>query len=222
MIQNVEISQGAIRQSKALSLTVSSIEDRLLNLPYSGEHLVKDPKVENLQLPSIALQFYSLVYATGTVPCDNDLVEAYLSQEQHFSYVPSDKVEVNYLGSRTVVKLQSLIARILRTYPSLVRDLHFYLMAYESKLFDAVYYSVTNDFAKGVDLRVRHRQNWYDVALFLDTSRSIFFWQRKAKRHRRNNDRLINISLNPAEAQIVGPYMLYTHQHVQQLKHLID
>lgn len=148
MVLNVEIYNDHIRQTKEFSLTVSKVEEFLIKQKYTGQNRKKDPAVENLLLPPISLTFYHCVYEDGQIPSEMRLVEAYLDQEEFFSYTANKMVEVSYGGQRSLVLLESLIARILRTYPSLVRDLHFYLMAHESGLFSAVRYSVGADYVR--------------------------------------------------------------------------
>ena len=54
----------------------------------------------------------------------------------------------------TEMRKNALIERILRIYPSVVRDLHFYLMAYENGLFSAVRYSVGAEYEQGLSVKV--------------------------------------------------------------------
>ena len=215
MILNVEIYNGHIRQTKSLDLTVASLEETLQHYKYSGENRLRDPAVEDLVLPPITLIFYSCIYKTGFLPSDSELVEEYLNQKEFFSYVPESKVEVTYSGKCTVVSLDGLVGRILRTYPSLVRDFHFYLMARESNLFSAVRYSVTDDYGKGVDIKVQYNDKWYNVGLCLSSKRSLFYKAKKAFRHRPTD--IIHIELQQSEANMVGDYMLYTKKHLEQI-----
>ena len=160
MILNVEIYNGHIRQTQSLELTVVRLEELLRCYEYSGENREKVPSVEKMALPPFALSFYSFIVKTGMLPSEDDLLEEYLKQDKYFSYIPDGKVEVTYKGNRDVVPLAGLIGRVLRTYPSLVRDFHFYLMAYESNLFTAVRYSVSEDVDQGVDIKVQYNGKW--------------------------------------------------------------
>ena len=219
MVLNVEIYNGHIRQTKEFPLTVAEVESTLQRYEYTGTNRVKDPSVEKLILPPIVLSFYSCIYKDGSIPSEMDLVEEYLNQENIFSYLPNNMVAIFYNNKQTTVSLDALIARILRTYPSLVRDLHFYLMAYESGFFSAVRYSVEADYAQGIDIRVRYNDKWYNVGLYVSTKRSLFFKKKKLFRHRPVS--LINLELHPKEAHIVGDFMLYSREHVNELLLLI-
>lgn len=217
---NVEIYNGHIRQTKELSLTIAALEETLQRYKYSGENRIKDPVVEDLVLPPITLSFYSCIYKTGLLPSDSELVEEYLNQEGYFSYVPENRVEVTYSGKSTVVSLEGLIGRVLRTYPSLVRDFHFYLMAHESNLFSAVRYSVSEDYGQGIDIKVQYNSKWYNVGLCLSSRRSLLYKAKKAFRHKPVD--IIYIELQKNEAQIVGDYMLYTEKHIHKLLKSIE
>lgn len=219
MVLNVEIYNDHIRQTKEFSLTVSKVEEFLIKQKYTGQNRKKDPAVENLLLPPISLTFYHCVYEDGQIPSEMRLIEAYLDQEEFFSYTANKMVEVSYGGRRSLVLLESLIARILRTYPSLVRDLHFYLMAHESGLFSAVRYSVGADYKQGVDIKVKYNEHWYNIGLYVSTKRSLFYKGKKFFRH--NPVDIINFELYPNEAHMVGDFMLYSRDHISRLLSLI-
>lgn len=215
MILNIELYNGHIRKTKDLALTVERLEETLQHYKYSGENRIKDPVVEDLALPPIASSFYNFIYETNMLPSEDDLIESYLGQSDFFSYLPGEKVEVTYSGKSTVVSLEGLIGRILRTYPSLVRDFHFYLMAHESELFSAVRYSVIEDVGHGVDIKVQHNGKWYNIGLCLSSKRSLFYKFKKTFRHKPVD--IIYIELKSNEAHKVGDYMLYSQWHVGQL-----
>jgi len=215
MIHDVQISNGRICQIREMVLTAANLEKSLEAMPYGGEKLIKDPCVENLRLPPISLVFYSYVFESGTIPSGDTLVELYLNQEEYFSYVPQEKVEVIYDRQVTLVELEGLRARVLRTYPSLVRDFHFYLMALESNLFSLVQYSVSRDFEHGIDLKVSVGERSCNVALYLDSPRARLFASIKRFRHPQNG--LVRLGLKSGQEKRVGDYMLYSESHIRKL-----
>ena len=121
--------------------------------------------------------------------------------------------------NRTFKKLD-LDARILRTYPSLIRDYHFYLMLLKEKFFDKVVYSCKNDIA-GKDLIVQHKGKEYVVSLFVKTRRSNFFKGIKnAFRHKYGaNEIQVPLDLNAAEK--CGDFFVYDIKHVEIIKRTI-
>jgi hypothetical protein len=218
MILDVEIYNDHIRQVKDLSLTVATLEETLKVYKYSGEGKKKEEVVENLKMPPMTLSFYSYLYDTGKIPTDLSLVEEYLNGSA-FSYIPDGKVEVDYMGVRTVVSLEGLCGRILRTYPSIVRDLHFYLLLKETEIFEAVRYSVKADFEDGVDIKVKFNGKWYNVGLRLTSRRSWEFWKKKKQRH--NPIEIIHITLDDCPSRRVGDYDLFSDHHIHKLlKHI--
>lgn len=215
MILNVEIYDKHIRQTKAVALTASELEKRIKTFPYKGEGLVHDEKVEAAKLPPYSLPFYNLVYRYNDVPSPQDLVEAYFEQD-YFCYLPDGKVQVTFDEKTDIYSLEGMIARLQRTYPSLLRDLHFYLMACESGLFDAVRYSFKRDYYEKIDIQVLLKEKWYNVGLCLGSKRSLLYRLKKQFRHK-NNAKVLYIELFDDEAQRCGDYNLYTIEHIRQL-----
>lgn len=120
---------------------------------------------------------------------------------------------------RTFKKLD-LDARVLRTYPSLIRDYHFYLMLLKENCFDKVVYSCKNDIA-GKDLIVQHKGKEYVVSLFVKTRRSNFFKGIKnAFRHKYDKNEIqVPLDLNSAEK--CGDFFVYSTRDVDVLKAII-
>lgn len=216
MILNVELSNRHMRETRDFSMTVTELEETIRGYSYKGEGLVKDPVVENTQFPPIALSFYSYIYEHDSVPSPETLINIYLSQNC-FSSVSEDKYAVNYGTTKTIVSKEGLVARILRTYPSIVRDLHFYLMALESRLFDGVWYSFDDDYHKGIDIKVMYNHKWYNIALMQNTRRSVFFRNKKKYRHFGKNSDVIVIELDKRKSRSCGDYNLYTESDVKKV-----
>jgi len=218
VVINVELYNNHIRQVCDLSLTVAKLEDIICKYPYNGEKRVKDQLVENSQLPPIALSFYSYIYEHDTVPSPETLIEQYLSQS-YFDVRVDGRVNVTYQGKTIDVLHEGLIARIYRTYPSILRDFHFYLQCVESGYFQAVKYSFQDDFCNGIDIKVQYNNKWFNVALMQNTYRSLFFRNKKKNRHesREKEQPLINIELDQFKSKRCGDYNLYTPQHIKLL-----
>lgn len=221
MVRNVEIWNQHIREVRDLSLTSSQVESCILSYPYPGENRVKDPQVENAQLPPIAIIFYSAIYEFNTIPSPELLISLYLEQE-YFSEAEPGNVLVAYNGETVRLSREGIIARVLRTYPSLLRDFHFYLLALESGLFEVVRYSFEDDYYQGIDLKVKYQGKWYSAALMQNTSRSLFFRNRKRYRHNGENADVINVELDRAQCKKCGDYYLFTKSHISSLVKAIE
>lgn len=214
-ILNVEIYNKHIRQVKDFTLTCKALEEKLEQLQYTGENRIKDEQVENMQLPPIALPFYSYIYDTGNIPTEDILIELYLGQEEYFGYLPEEKIEVNFKGIVSVVSLEGVIGRVLRTYPSLIRDFHFYLMSVESGEFDAVRYSFIDDFENKIDLKIMYKEMWFNIGLQIKSTRSSFF--QRLKQHRHKPVDVLYIELDRRKCKTCGSLFLYTQEHLQTL-----
>ena len=214
MILNVEMYNDHIRQTKELHLSSSQLEETVKHYPYKGEKRVVDEQVENMLLPPIALVFYSLLYDTDNVPSPDGLIEEYFKQS-YFSYVPNDRVSVDYENTTAVCDIESITARVLRTYPSLLRDLHFYLLVNESNCFDAVRYSFKKDYEGKIDIQILHNGKWHNVGLLLNSKRSLFYKFKKQFRHKQTD--VLYVELDKSDCKMCGDYMLYTEKHIKQL-----
>lgn len=220
MILNVELSNNHMRETRDFTLTVKKLEEIIRSYPYTGEGRVKDPLVENTQFPPIALTFYSYIYEFDTVPSPEILIDIYLSQDC-FTEGLDGTCDVDYGTTKATVNKEGLVARILRTYPSIVRDLHFYLMAVESQLFEGVWYSFDDDYHKGIDIKVMYNRKWYNIALMQNTRRSIFFRNKKKYRHSGENSDVITVELDQRKSSRCGDYNLYTAEDVKKVYKII-
>ncbi len=218
MILNVEMYNDHIRQTKELKLSSAQLEEAVKYYEYKGEKRVVDEQVENMLLPPIALVFYAILHDDENVPSPDNLLKEYFKQP-FFSFVSEDKVKVSYGDCTALCDSESITARVLRTYPSLLRDLHFYLLANESNYFDAVRYSFKNDYEGKIDIQILHNNKWYNVGLLLNSRRSLFYKIKKQFRHKQTN--VLYVELDKNDCKMCGDYMLYTQQHIEKLLKMI-
>lgn len=198
-------------------ISAKDVENTILHIPYKGQGLQKDEKVEKAKLPSIAEAFYQYVFMFG-VPTPEELITAYVKKHFH----QKDALVELRTNSETYT-LDGIKARVFRTYPSLIRDFHFYLLCYESKAFDKVYYSLESDFKQGIDVRVTKNGVHYAVALFVQTKRSKEFKQKKYGRHQALTMQEVCIEINPFDrTNYIGDYALYQPSHVKSLQQQIQ
>ena len=88
-------------------------------------------------------------------------------------------------------EIEGIKERMNRTYPSLIRDLHFLYLLEKSKRFDQVDYSMERDYYNGLDIKLNYKGKSCFVSLFIDTTRGRYFKQKKTLRH--NNEEIIEI-----------------------------
>ena len=218
MIINVEMFNSHIRETKAFTLSATKLEERLQQFQYDGEHLQKDTAVEDTKLPPFALVLYGYLFAYDDFPSPDGFIDEYFNQE-YFEYLPDGKVQVTFNNKSAIYSLDGIIARILRAYPSFVRDFHFYLLAKESGLFENVRYSFADDYYKKTDIQVQYKGNWYAVGLMLASKRSFFYKVKKQFRHKPG--KVIYIELEPEQSKQCGNFYLYTDGHIQELHRIV-
>lgn len=207
-ITDIELKGDQISVSRSFDISVREAEEQIAKLNYSGVGLSKDPNVENAKLPPFALAFYYHLFSQRSVPTEEELFDRYIS----FSG-KREEDEVVIEGKRYAV--EGLRARILRTFPSLIRDFHFYLLLKESKRFDSVGYSLIKDYYDGLDLSVSHSDHTYHLSVFVQTKRSAEFKRKKYARHDYSGVKEITISLAFESLKKLGRIYVCTQNHIQ-------
>lgn len=199
---------------KKITLSTKIIEESLRAYPYRGQKRIKDDVVENYRLPSIAQVFYSFVLM-NQIPSPETLCQAYI----HTHFIVQKHNQCQLKGTNQQFLLDSIKARVYRTYPSLIRDLHFYFLCKESGEFDEVIYSFSADIYDGIDLKVIYNEREFAISLYVSTPRSKEFKQKKYGRHQPLSIPEICIEIDPFNPKYyVGDYALYQKEHVLLLK----
>lgn len=173
--------------------------------------------VEKAQFPPINFVFYKLVFEHDKIPSPEKVLDLYFEMY-------TDKIKVvdeNVVMGGTSYNLNALKARILRTYPSLLRDFHFYLMLKECNSFDKVTYSCADDI-KGTDITIVHKNKKYIVSLFTDTKRSWGFKKIKNIFRHKYGQNEIKVPMVLDKADECGDFMLYKLSDVDCVRRKIN
>lgn len=215
--------QGEVYPRK-FSMTIAELSAVLKKMPYHGEKLPHDAEAENMRMPPLVLTFYKHLMKAGRLLSDLELADQHLGRyyrqaeggkvvlkEAYQEYAKLTRHPVSELGIRN---------RILRMYPSLVRDLHFYLLCHESGCFDKVSYSVLDDY-NGYDLTVYRGGEKALVRLMADTSRSNYYNNRKYQRHTLDAN-IIDLKIKIGSKEKCGVFYLYNASHLQLLIQHLD
>jgi hypothetical protein len=112
----------------------------------------------------------------------------------------------------------ALKARIFRTYPSLVRDLHLGVLLKESRAFDDVFYNEIMDIQYGIDLVVL--KNGVQLGLCLFTNTQIAFKARAKKEYRLKkpvNFKCIEIPIQFRGSKVCGDFFLYSEREIDMI-----
>ncbi|MEI7581758.1 hypothetical protein [Runella sp.] len=201
------------------SWTAAEIEEQVKHFCYTGENLSKDPTVEKAKLPPFALGFYKFIFFKNRLPNEVEFWNYYLGQ--HFKVV--DEQYVQFLRKRLPRKYlaESVKARMLRSYPSLIRDFHFFILCQESKLFERVRYSLREDYFEGIDLNIQFAGVVYQVAVMLNSERARAFKIKKYTRRSENSKNevimLFDLYKEAGNHNSKGRIKLFSVKHVNEL-----
>lgn len=210
---DLKIINNIAYKSNRISVNLNDFYDFVKKMSYSGQGLTVDKHVENTLLPPMIKTFYEIFFK-GYFPSERTFLKVYL--ENHF--IPIDKDNIKLKSTNEILSKKGVIARVLRTYPSLVRDFHFYMLCIESKKFQTVKYSLNNDYKKGVDLSIKYKDTVFSIALLVDTNRSNKFKEKKYSRHNYSGLNEICVKINPFDKSTrIGNYSLYNQSHIETM-----
>ena len=219
-IKEVKFMNNEVFLLKNAGITLEECLSQIKSIKYDAYYgpyrCEKEDSVENSQFPPIIFAFYSFVFYNQKIPTPEELIDNYFSIYANEIMVCGDNII--YKGDE--YKKKALIGRILRTYPSLIRDFHFYLMLVRENCFDKVIYSCKTDI-QGKDIIIKHKGKEYQISLFVKTRRSNFFKDIKNKiRHKYSNEIKIPLELDHKEK--TGDFFLYSKRHIDTVKkHII-
>ena len=200
--------------SEQLKKTVKSFD---FNDLYDKYREYKDEHgVEKAKFPPINFVFYKFIFENDGIPSPQEVLDSYFelhSERIHISGESAIMCGTNY-------NLLALKARILRTYPSLLRDFHFYLMLKECGSFDKVTYSCADDI-RGTDITIIHKKKKHIVSLFTDTKRSWSFKKIKNIFRHKYGQNEIKVPMVLDEADKCGDFMLYKQKDIKYVQKCI-
>lgn len=215
------LSNRQVYYLKDYDISVKEIEAQIEKIKYESVYEnyknIKSLDVEEAQFPAIAFVFYKFFFLCNRIPETEEIISSYF-----YTY----KADLKDCGDTVIFQgneyeKKALVGRILRTYPSLIRDFHFYLTLVEDGSFDKVIYSLQNDI-KGVDIIIKHNNVEYSVSLFVATTRSLNYKVIKNNyRHDYSGKKEIQITLLLNRGKKCGDIILYTLDHINKLKNEI-
>jgi len=197
------------------AMTSAGLERQIATIDYEGVYSkyrnIKDENnVEREKFPAINYAFFAYTFGHAKIPDTSELQETYFEMYKN-SFGKTDGKSIGY--KNRLYSLAALRGRILRTYPSLVRDFHFYLLLCEDGGFEKVIYSCRNDI-NGHDITIRHEGLEHTVSLFVETSRSLFFKEIKNRYRHEYGGNEIQVPLNLNKAAKCGDFYLYRKDDV--------
>ena len=220
-IKDIKLMNGEGYLFKDLSLSLSQYEEQMSKIDYDGFYdkyrTCRDESgVENTQFPSIIFSFYNTIFIQSRIPLPEELLDEYYRLNANELFVDNGQV----IYQNKSYKKMDLDAWILRTYPSLVRDHHFFLMLLNENCFDKVIYSCKNDIA-GKDIVIQHQGNEYMLSLFIQTTRSTFFKRIKNALRHVYSSKEIQLPLDLSVANKRGDFFVYSSKDLENVKSII-
>ncbi|MGD0495566.1 MAG: hypothetical protein ABSB28_05945 [Candidatus Bathyarchaeia archaeon] len=186
--------------------TSKEIEEQIEN--YKLKFLdVRDERVEwEIKFPMFVETFNRFIREKGTIPSQEDFVERYFED---------NAAELSSVLSSQSLKT-GLEARLRRTYPSFVRDVHLNALLKEKGL--EASYSQDTDIAGGVDHTLQYRGTTFYVHGYVGTSRGRFGRRIKSRRHKFHGIHIdIVLDLGGRSTKKVGDFYLYSEKDVEDL-----
>ena len=214
-IIDVKISNKEISVSRDAKISINDLEDQIKKLDYSGEKMPKDPIVENAKIPPFIQSFYYLFFKGLKVPTENEFCETYLE-------LVGGNIRGNVFIDGLMLNTDGVLNRMKRTYPSLIRDLHFLYLIEESGIFEDVEYSMKKDYFNGLDIRIVFNGIEFYVSLFIDTHRGDYYKKKKRTRHDYSTINEVEFSVAFSTLKKVGNFYLLTPEHIEILKERVS
>lgn len=209
--------------AKRNNFSVEMIEDCIRSYKYNEVYdpyrNIREREVEYGNFPWFidAICFYMFVYET--IPSPSEFFRVYA--DGNFSKWDDEYVFHN--GKR--YNTSAVKGRAFRSYPSLIRDIHFYHLSKESGLFDRSLYSFKYDTEDRVDVVLFYNPNRYNIRMRTNTKLSNEFDSLKDYRHTHSTLKGIPIDLpidlGKQNNRRVGDFRLYSDFHLGILNEMI-
>lgn len=173
---------------------------------------VRDHRVEwALKFPMFVDTFNLMLKENNRVPSQDEFVERYFRD---------NAAELTDVLSNSKLR-EGLEARLRRTYPSFVRDVHFGALLRERGL--DVSYGRDFDVCAGVDHIIQHRGLTFHIHCYVKTRAGRMGRRIKNKRHDFRGIHLdVEMDLGAESAKSVGDFYLYSDEHVDYLIELME
>lgn len=226
MITNVEISNdeliGTINNSeierKPFLLTVKRLEAKIASIHYTGMGLPRSRSVEEMYFPPMALAFYGFLFKTSTIPTEKEFFATY---EYLYSAHISFSDDRNKMIIHNIPILSAYYrGRLLRTYPSFIREVHFLCVLRECGLFSNVRYSFEFDLIHNTDIIIDYNEKTYYLWLTLDTDKAQ--WGLKRKLQKLQYTPAVIIKMNLSRAPLCGDFKLFSLATLKDLRTCLD
>lgn len=198
-----------------IAVSSAEIEAQLSTQRLSFDNYKNEEVEWKLKLPMFVYTFYKIVIETKCIPSQQEFWKYYSSQNE------LTKLLESRISDREDIE-RGIKARLFRTYPSLIRDLHFSVFLSERIKNNAkVIYNIQLDVEVGIDILVEFNENFYAVNLFTPTMRARQGREKKEYRHQKvSNVHQIELPVEFKTERKCGDFFLYGEKELLELKQL--
>jgi hypothetical protein len=162
-----------------------------------------------IRFPTFLDSFYKFIYNNKKLQSQDDYYNYYLANNK-------DWFKSNPLTEDLLLGLK---ARIYRTYPSLIRDLHFSKLLSEQTNNYKIVYNTNLDVKEGIDLLVIVNNINIAVNLYTKTKRAFIGRNKKENRHiMYDNITYIELPVEFNGSIEIGDFFLYGNREIVELE----
>ena len=211
-IKDIIITNNDTMMNGELTLSIEQWEEQINRIRYESyyEKYKNDKEMENVDIPYFNLPFYMHILMYEEIPTIEEFENNYF--KIYRKEIQKDGEQIVCHGHNYPVG--SFQGRFLRTYPSLIRDFHFYTMLKQSDYFDEVRWSYDKDTFEGKDIIVKYEGEEFDISLFAETKNGKFFKNVKNDHRHSYDKRSMELPLKMGKAQRCGEIYLYGESDV--------
>jgi len=192
-----------------INLSHKDIEKQICLYSLSFSQTRRNDIEWKMRLPMFVPSFYLFIRNRNIIPSQQEYWQSYVSDNENF--FSNSKFSLD--------QMEGLRARIFRTYPSLVRDVHLGMtLKYDNDL-DEVFYNETIDIEYGVDLVIKKSEKLLGLNLFTNTN--IAIQARIIKEYRPKKPlsfKCIELPINFKDSKYCGKFFLYSDREIEQIK----
>lgn len=192
------------------SLNSSEVEDTISTYKLTFIS-IRNKKIEwETKLPPFIRPFYLFIYKSKRVPTQDEYFDFYISKNSEY---------FNLFKKELLIGVK---ARLFRTYPSLIRDLHFSLLLKESLDSVTVFYNTSLDTKYDIDILLINTR-YFGLALYTDTPNAIVARSKKKFRHNRfSNVEYVEIPVAFKASKECGRFFLYGDRELKKVKKIVS
>ncbi|MEH6304361.1 hypothetical protein RYH73_01840 [Olivibacter sp. CPCC 100613] len=195
-----------------VSLTSTDIEQTIKNFKLIFSPVRHEAVEWKLNLPPFIRPFYLEIYRDGKIPNQQEYIAKYKAY---------NRSQMNQICLSNEIAM-GIEARLMRTYPSLVRDLHFTYYVYERLAHAKVIYNTALDLSEGIDLMIKYRNVYTAFALYTHTENAVNARFKKTFGHKSfGNVFYEELPIDMNNCAVVGDFFLYGSEPLRQIEERI-